>query len=131
MNRTMVQIMAGTGGAIAVFLCCFLILGQVCAMCLVKKAAYATLIGMPLGSFAGIYLVDRFLYKSKVFTVVGTLMGLALTIILLLGGIYLVAAVPAAFFSLPVLISLSCLLGLKTGFNLQLKRRDALQRGSN
>jgi hypothetical protein len=130
MRKTTAEIIGGTAVASAGFLCCLVIIGQVCVLCFVKKAAYAALIGMPMGSFAGIYLVDKLFYASKEFNIIGLLIGLALTMILLLIGIYLVAIAPMTFFAFPVLISLCCLLGHRAGLNIQQKRWAAAQRGS-
>jgi len=126
MPRTIAQIIGGTIGAIAAFLCCALIIGQVCALCMVKKFAYATLIGMPAGSIIGICLIDRFVCTSKEFTVVGMLIGLAFTMIFLLAGIYLVALVPVTFFVVPLLISLCCVFGQKIGIKLISRRKQTV-----
>jgi hypothetical protein len=131
MKKTLIEIFGGAAAASVVFLCCVLIIGQLCVLCMVKKFAYATLIGMPIGSIIGINLVDRFLYASKEFTVVGTLMGLAFTMILLLMGIYLVAAAPATFFAFPVFISACCVLGQSIGSKINLRKQAAVQRAGN
>jgi hypothetical protein len=131
MHKTTVEIIAGAMGACAGFVCLALIIGRLCVLCFVKKAAYATLIGMPVGSFAGIIFVDRFLYASRDFSVVGILIGLAFTMVLLLGGVYIVALAPAAFFAFPVFISLCCLFGHKIGFIIQIRKQTAAQRGNN
>jgi hypothetical protein len=122
MPRTIGEIIGGTIGAIAAFSCCVLIIGQLCVLCMVKKFAYATLIGMPVGCFAGIILVDRILYISKEFTVVGMLFGLIFTMLFLLAGIYLVALAPVTFFVFPLLISLCCVWGLKIGITIYRRR---------
>jgi hypothetical protein len=129
MNKTTFEIIAGAMGACVGFVCVALVIDQLYVLCFVKKAAYATLIGMPLGSFAGILLVDRFLYGVNNFSVVGMLMGLAFTMIFLLAGIRLVALAPVIFFAFPVLISLCCVLGHKIGFTIQIRKRAATQHG--
>jgi hypothetical protein len=129
MKKNIIEIIAGATTACVLFLICTQIIGPFYQLCLVKKFAYATLIGMPLGSFIGINLVDSLLYSSKEFTFVGTLAGLALTMIVLLSAIYVVAVVPAAFFVMPILISASFLAGHRLGPRiLQLKRQVVIHR---
>jgi len=131
MKKTIIEIAAGAAVACVMFSFCSLIIGQVCVLCIVKKFAYATLIGMPVGALLGINLVDRYLYDSWEFTFVGTLTGLAFTMILLLVGVYIVAIVPASFFTFPVLISLLCLLGHRIGLNIQPRKQVTAQRGNS
>lgn len=126
MKKVLIEIIAGAAAACILFMCCVLIIGDSGNLCLVKKFAYSTLMTMPLGAVLGINFADRFLYSSVKFTFVGTLAGLAFTMIVLLLALFIIAIVPAVFFALPILVSTAFLAGHKLGPKMIEMRRQGI-----